>query len=178
MELLPALALGVGFAARGALGALRRRLPQWEPNLAGALLVLVAANAAWMVRERPLVYVEGTKNLAARRGYDLAVPRALRDVLEKRPGATVLMNTSVFPEMVAATGIPLKQTINESDLEIWDRALTAPGASAQVVVAFDGDDVDRAVKAHPEGLELVYKFHSTTEPAGAVYLSSSYAGQW
>ena len=130
-----------------------------------------------MVRERPPVYVEGTKNIDARRGYDIAIPRALSDVLAARPGATVLMNTSVFPEMVAATGMPLKQTINESDLWIWESALQAPAKSADAVLAFDGDDVDKAVKAHPEGLVAAYKFESTTEPGATLYLSTAHGGR-
>ena len=68
-----------------------------------------------------------------------------------RPGGVLLMDTSVYPEIVAFTGIPLRQTINESDLEIYRDALAAPAAHAALVLAFDGDEIDRAVKAHPEG---------------------------
>ena len=38
---------------------------------AAALFGVVGLNAAVMVRERPLVYVEGTKNIEARRAYDI-----------------------------------------------------------------------------------------------------------
>ena len=44
----------------------------------------------------------------------------------QRPGAPVLMNTSVHPEFVAFSGIPLRQTINESDREYLQAALAAP----------------------------------------------------
>jgi len=85
----------------------------------------------------------------------------------------VLMITSVYPEIVAQTGIPLRQTINESDLEIYRNALTAPAAHAALVVAFDGDDVDRAVKAHPEGLTAVRRFNTRGQPAGTIYVSGT-----
>jgi hypothetical protein len=128
-----------------------------------------------MIYQRPQVYIEGTKNLYARRGYVLAIPRALTDLLASHPGATVLMNTSILPEIVTNVGIPLRQTINESDLYLWGHALAAPARSAQIVFAFDGDEVDKAVKAHPEGLEAAYRFHSSTEPPATLYLSSLYA---
>ena len=68
------------------------------------------------------------------------------------------MDTSTYPEIVSLTGIPLRQTINESDLLIWRTALAAPAAHAAIVVAFDGDAVDRAVKAHPGDLSVAGRF--------------------
>jgi len=68
------------------------------------------------------------------------------------------METSVDPQIVALTGIPLRQTINEADLEIWDAALKTPARHAAIVLAFDGDAVDSAVKKHPEGLTVVQHF--------------------
>jgi len=83
------------------------------------------------------------------------------------------METSVYPELVAFTGIPLSQTINESDLTIYSDALAAPAAHAAIVIAFDGDPIDRAVKAHPEGLREIERFHTTGQPAGTIYLSDT-----
>jgi hypothetical protein len=171
MELLPALALGLGFAARGALAALHRFKPRWSQIAVGALFAIVAVNALLMVRERPLTYVEGVKNIEARRAYDHLIPPVLRALLAGRPGAVVLMDTSVYPELVAFTGIPLRQTINESDLAIYSDALAAPAAHAAIVLAFDGDQIDRAVKAHPEGLSELYRFRTSGQPAGTIYTS-------
>jgi hypothetical protein len=126
-----------------------------------------------MVRERPLVYVEGTKNIDARRPFEQQIPPALRTLLAERPGGVVLMDTSVYPELVALTGIQLRQTINESDLWIFDEALKAPAAHAAIVLAFDGDAIDRAVKAHPEGLTALRRFKTEGQAAGTIYLSDS-----
>ncbi len=82
------------------------------------------------------------------------------------------MNTSIYPEIVALTGIPLRQTINESDLGIFRAALAAPAAHAAIIVAFDGDEIDRAVKAHPEGLDVAGRFTARGQPSATVYLSS------
>jgi hypothetical protein len=175
MELLPALALGVGFVSSLLLAAVRDFKPAWPKYAAVLLFALVALNTRQLLRERPLVYVESTKNIAAHRPYQLAIPPVLRALLAKRPGATILMETSVDPEIVALTGIPLRQTINESDLNIWDDALASPATHAAIVLAFDGDAVDRAVKAHPEGLTAVDHFTAGGQPSGTLYVSNTSA---
>jgi hypothetical protein len=83
------------------------------------------------------------------------------------------MNTSTYPEIVAFTGIPLRQTINESDLALWRAALEAPASHAAIVVAFDGDEVDRAVKAHPDGLAIAGHFTAENQPSATVYSSTA-----
>ena len=173
MELLPALALGLGFIARFIIGAVHDFKPAWAKLAAGALFVLVALNAWQLVCERPLVYVEGTKNIDAHRPYQLAIPPVLRSQLAQHPGAICLMETSVDPEIVALTGIPLRQTINEADLSIWDEALKAPATHATIVLAFDGDAVDRAVKSNPVGLTPVALFTAAGQPSGTMYVSDT-----
>jgi hypothetical protein len=173
MELLPALALGLGFSAQFGLAAVSQFKPKWANYATGILSALVALNAVQMVRERPLVYVEGTKNIAARRPFEEQIPPALRALLVERPGSVILMDTSVYPELVALTGIPLRQTINESDLEIYRAALDAPAAHAAIVLAFDGDEIDRAVQAHPAGLTTLRRFTAPRQPSGTIYVSST-----
>ena len=178
LELLPALALGVGFAASFVAHALERwrgaRFAQFLPEMAFAFFfVLAGMNAVDLVRQEPIVYAESTYNLDARLPYDQAIPPLLRDLLHTFPHATVLMNTSTYPEIVAFTGIPLRQTINESDLALWRAALVAPASHAAIVVAWDGDDVDRAVKAHPEGLAIAGHFTVENQPSATVYFSTA-----
>ena len=178
LELLPALALGVGFAAKFAAAALERwqghRYAQFLPDIAFAFLFLLAGINAWsLLRQEPIVYAESTYNLEARLPYDQAIPPLLRDLLYTFPHGTVLMNTSLYPEIVAFTGIPLRQTINESDLEIWRAALLAPASHAAIVVAFEGDEVDRAVKDHPEGLAVAGRFTAENQPTATIYISTA-----
>jgi hypothetical protein len=178
MELLPAFALGLGFAAQIVLAAVndfkpRSINPRWVQCAALALFALIVANAAQILRERPHVYVEGAKIIEARWPYDVEIPPALRALLAERPGGVVLMDTSVFPEFVAFTGIPFRQTINESDLETYSDALAAPAEHAALVLAFDGDEIDRAVKAHPEGLTAVRHFSTPGKPSGTIYISDA-----
>jgi hypothetical protein len=136
---------------------------------------LAALNAWELAREHPLVYVEGTKNIAARRPFDENIPPVLRRLVAERPGGAVLMNTSVYPELVAFTGIPLRQTINESDQYIYRDALAAPAAHAAIVLAFDGDEIDHAVKAHPTGLTAAGRYTAKGQPSGTIYVSDTWS---
>jgi hypothetical protein len=173
MELLPALALGVGFAAQFAIAGVREFKPRWGNYATGVLFALAALNAGKMMRERPLVYVEGTKNIESRRPFEIEIPPALRALLANRPGGVILMDTSVYPNLVTFTGIPLRQTINESDLDIYRDALAAPAAHAAIVLAFDGDEVDCAVKAHPAGLTALHRFTAPGQSPGTIYVSDT-----
>jgi hypothetical protein len=192
VELLPALAFGLGLAAHSLAGLLHRlgsshivarisgRLAL-APMLVALFFVvafaLTAIDLFGLFRDGPLVYLESTKNLDARLPYDQDIPPVVEDLLSLFPHAPVLMNTSAYPEIVAITGIPLRQTINESDLEIFHAALDAPARSAAVIVAFEGDEIDRAVKAHPQDLAVAARFAANTQPPATVYFSTKWMDQ-
>ena len=176
LELLPAFALAIGFFTHFLVTGVRELKPRWARYVAAGMFVLIAVNTVILIGERPLVYVEGTKNTESRRDYDRKIPPVLRALTRERPGAPVLMNTSVHPEFVAFSGIPLRQTINESDREYLQAALAAPAKEAAIVVGFEGDDFDRAVRMHPEGLRPVARFAMKGQPAGTIYVSDTYAG--
>lgn len=175
LELLPAFALGIAFFTHFIVTGVREFKPRWARYVAAGMFALIAVNVAIVIRERPVVYVEGTKNMESRRAYDREIPPVLRALAAKHPGAPVLMNTSVHPEFVAFSGMSLRQTINESDREYLQAALAAPAKEAAIVVAFEGDDVDRAVRAHPEALRPVAHFAMKDQPAGTIYVSDTYA---
>jgi hypothetical protein len=173
LELLPASALGIAFVAQIVLAAVREFKASWIPLAAGLLYLLVCLNAWRVLRERPLTYVEGTTNIASRRPFEIQIPPTLRSLLASRPDGIILMKTSVYPQIVARTGIPLRQTINESDREYYSAALAAPAAHAAIVLAFDGDDVDQAVRKNPGGLRRVRSFVAPGLPSGTVYVSDT-----
>jgi hypothetical protein len=173
MEMLPAFALGLGFVAQFVIAIFREFKRNLVPFAAAALYAIVALNAWAVLRGHPLTYVEGTKNLESRRAFEVEIPPVLRTLLATRPDAPVLMGTSVYPNLVAYTGIPLRQTINESDKEYFSDALAVPATHAAIVLAFDDDEIDRAVKAHPEGLKLVQRFNCPGQKSGTVYVSDT-----
>jgi hypothetical protein len=174
MELLPAIALGLGMIAQFVIGTMREFKPKRTKAAVATLAALVVFNMVGLIYEGPLVYIEGVKNIEARRPFDENIPPVMRQLLSRRPSAPVLMNSSVHPELIAFTGIPLAQTINESDQYIYSNALAAPAQNAAIVLAFDGDQIDRAVKAHPEGLIAVGHFTAKGEPAGTIYVSGTW----
>jgi hypothetical protein len=178
IELLPAIALALGFASQFFLAAVREFKPlpthaRWTRYAAAALFAVIGLNAYEMLRERPLVYVEGTKNIQAHRPYEMEIPPVLRAFLARHPGAVLLMDTSIDPEIVALAGIPLRQTINESDLQIYRDALAAPASHAALVLAYDGDEIDRAVHDHPAGLTLYRHFSTPDQPTITLYVSNT-----
>jgi hypothetical protein len=196
IELLPALAVGLGLATQSFVDTLHRfgssqfaaryfrrfvsrviLAPAFTAVVFVVAFSLAAFNLVQLFRDGPLVYVESTKNLDARLSYDENLPPVLVDLLSLLPRAPVLMNTSAYPEIVAFAGIPLRQTINESDLEIFRAALNAPARSAAIVVTFEGDDIDRAVKAHPQDLVVAGRFTANTQPAATIYISTKWMDQ-
>jgi hypothetical protein len=173
LEMLPAFALGAGFASSFLLTALGEFKPRWTRAATGFLFVSIGLNVVIMLRHRPVVYVEGTKNAAARRPYERAIASALRAQLTERPGAVVLMDTSVYPHIVALSGIPLRQTINESDKEYYQAALDAPAQHAALVLTLAGGQIEQAVHDHPAGLVEVGRFSAPYQPAVTLYVSDT-----
>ena len=174
LEMLPAFALGVGCAASFVLTAIAEFNARWVRATAGVLFAFLGLNVVIMLRHRPLVYVEGTKNASARRPYERVLAAALREQLAKRPDAAVLMDTSVYPQVVAMSGIPLRQTINEGDLEFYNAALAAPAQHASIVMALAGDPIEKAIQEHPEGLVEVGHFSSKGQPDVTLYVSDTF----
>jgi putative Mg2+ transporter-C (MgtC) family protein len=73
------------------------------------------------------------------------------------------MNTSMYPSFIPNAGLTYRQTINESDKQFYWAALDSPAAHASIVLAFAGDDIDKAVQAHPEHLRVYQRFHSPNQ---------------
>jgi hypothetical protein len=42
------------------------------------------------------------------------------------------------------------------------------------VLAFDGDAVDQAVKAHPAGLKAIRQFAAPGQPVGTLYVTAAF----
>jgi hypothetical protein len=52
--------------------------------------------------------------------------------------------------------------------------LAAPASHAAVVLAFDGDEVDRAVKANPQGLTAIGRYTAQGQSSGTIYVSDTW----
>ena len=120
----------------------------------------------------PLVLKEALVNSSTRVPFE----RNLALVLEELPpDATILMQESDHIGTLEDAGIPLRQTINESDYDSWHVALEAPAEQAAYVVSFEGDAVWKAVEEHPEALEELTIVCGTGQPCARVYQSEHYA---
>lgn len=172
MELLPALALFLGFFEQA--GSMRHHHPRLDLAVTLLLFAAVGANIAAMLAQGPLVYLEGTKNAAARDQYNAQLSAALATLHTAQPGAIALMDTSNFPSIVPRAGMTYRQTLNESDKQFYAAALAAPADHAQIVLAFAGDTVAQAVASHPQGLRLYRQFHSSRQPDASLYLAHGF----
>jgi hypothetical protein len=159
MELLPAFAFFFGFAVEAAL---HRATPRkhYRAAIVMGLTILLVLNVFAMLRQGPLTYVEARKNAESRGYYNTLLSSALKQLHQQDPNGIVLMNTSTFPTVVPLAGLTYAQTINESDKEFYWAALGAPAGHADIVLAFAGDDIDKAVHAHPEHLRVYQTFRA------------------
>jgi hypothetical protein len=120
----------------------------------------------------PLVLKEALVNSTTRVPFE----RNLALVLEDLPqGAPILIQESDHIGALQDAGIPLRQTINESDYDSWHAALEAPAEYAAFVVSFEGDAVSKAVEEHPEGLQELTILCGTGQPCARVYQSERYS---
>ena len=160
MEMLPALSFFLACAFEAGWAWLNRFRPGTSRKWLALLFLLLAWNVAAMLRQGPLTYVEAAKNAQARGYYNQVLPQVLSRLHDLDPNGIVLMDTSTFPSVIPHAGMTYRQTVNESDKQFYWAALGAPADHASIVLAFDGDEIDKAVKAHPRHL-VVYQRFST-----------------
>jgi hypothetical protein len=200
MELLPALALFACIALAACEPRVRAAVvvqPQTGPKLRPlfiAALALAVLNPLAMIfgatavqavaakiehhpshllanYSSPLVLKEALVNASTRVPFE----RNLALVLEEfSPNVPILMQESDHIGALQDAGIPLRQTVNESDYDSWHAALEDPAGHAAYVVALEGDAVSKAVAAHPGGLDELTILCSTGQPCAHIYQSQRY----
>jgi len=137
-------------------------------------LVRHRASTALKIYSPPLVLKEALVNASTRVPFE----RNLALVLEELPpGVPILMAESDHIGALEDAGIPLKQTINETDYDSWHAALEDPAGKAAYAIAMDGDAVAKAVSAHPEGLVELSITCTTGQPCARIYQSERYMTQ-
>ena len=122
----------------------------------------------------PLVLKEALVNAATRIPFERNLALVLEDF---PPGSPILMQESDHIGALQDAGIPLKQTINESDYDSWHAALAAPADHAAYVITIAGDAVSKAVAEHPEGLQELSITCTTGQPCARIYQSERYMTQ-
>ncbi|HVJ09236.1 MAG TPA: hypothetical protein VM554_12715 [Acidisarcina sp.] len=168
MEMLPVFALFAAFAASWLLSWVQARSPKAGQWVYATMILLILANSAALLHARPIVLQEAIANSRTRIPFEGALADALRSL---PPDGLILMYTSEHVGALQQAAIPLRRTINETDYYRFKPALEKPAESARWVVATDGDVVDKAIKLHPDHLELMSVTCSTGQPCARVYRS-------
>lgn len=177
MELLPALSLYAVLSAERldvwlrtkTEGNLRTSAQLWQP----VALLLCAVNCAVMVYRIPPVLKEGIVNATTRVPFE----KQLAIVIEELPpGVPIMMSTSAHIGIVQVAGRTLRSMVSENDNDSWQAALADPAGKADYIFAMQGDPVEAAVKAHPQGLTELEVICTTGQPCTKVYRSTSWAG--
>ncbi len=180
MELLPAFAFFAAFTLEFALQRANPDRRTRRAAIVAAGFVLLIANSLLILREHPLTYVEAEKNTAARGYYNSVIPPALAHLHQLDPTGEILMNTSMYPSFIPKAGLTYRQTVNESDKQFYWAALDYPAAHASIVLAFSGDEIDKAVRAHPEHLRVYQRFHSPSrgwdQADATLYVTDTFPG--
>ncbi len=82
-----------------------------------------------------------------------------------------MMDCSAHPGAIQAAGIHFRRVLRESNPPYWEIALTQPARSADYVIAIEGDDVFRAARLFPQGLEPVAIVGTSGQSKALIYRS-------
>ncbi|MEO8726539.1 MAG: hypothetical protein ABI383_10495 [Acidobacteriaceae bacterium] len=168
MQLLPAMAVGMGLVAQWA------SFRFGEPNRRYFIYAVLVAVALLTVREWslvPLTLQEARHNARTRMMFEAKLARQLGPF----KGQRMMMYTSDYAGALQRAGIHERNVVNESNWQLWQKALRNPAAGAAVVVAIGDDPVAEAVRLHPGGLRRVSVFESEEKPRTIIYTSTIYA---
>jgi hypothetical protein len=160
LQLLPALAVFFALACEFTAKFLPARYITW------AAAVLIAASYFSVWHKTPICLREAQAN-----GRDrMALEQDLAARLKALPAsATLMMNCGAHPGAIQMSGIHFRHVLRESNPPYWEVALTHPARSADYIIAFPGDDVDRAVHRFPQGLEAVATIGTPSRPMALIY---------
>jgi hypothetical protein len=174
LELLPAFAVGAALLMYQVLKSAGHGSKGWRKVAALGILAVVVAGYASVWRADPVCYREAAINMRGRAALEKELAGWLHAL---PPNATLLMDLGGHPGAVEQAGIPLKRTINEGNHRVWmrpadpeglwERALADPAELSDYALAFEGDEVWRAVQGR-HFKELV-EIKVTGQPQAVLY---------
>ena len=146
LQLLPAIAVFAALACQFMANFFRVK----RVVAIAAVVVAISYFSVWYAT--PICLREAHANGDARNAFELSLARELA----KLPAsATLMMDCGAHSGAMQLAGIPFRRVLRESNPPYWEQALTRPAQSADYVIAFPGDAVDRAVHQFPGGLMRV-----------------------
>jgi hypothetical protein len=162
LQLLPAIAIFFGLACEFAANFFSQR------TVIGAAALLIAASYFSVWHKTPICLREAQANGKERMALEQELSTRLKAI---PPSATLMMDCGAHPGAIEMAGIPFRRVLRESNPPDWEIALTQPAQSADYIVVFPGDDVDRAVRLFPRGLEHVATIGTPQNPKAVIYRS-------
>ncbi|MBZ5521772.1 MAG: hypothetical protein LAP21_05985 [Acidobacteriia bacterium] len=162
LQLLPAIAV---FVALGC-GFLMKLAPARYCMAAVVLIVLISYGL--VLRDGPICLGEAQANGAPRQALDIHVARALLP-LSLSPDATFMIDLRMRSGVALQAGIHFKRILHPGMYQAWKQGIANPSAAADYVIAVTGDEVDQAVRAHPQGLELIATVDTPGQARAFVY---------
>jgi hypothetical protein len=167
LELLPAIAAGVGLSTVALSKLWRSRRAMFLIPCLLSLLTLSCYVAAW--RAIPICLREVRTNGYPRLQLDRNVAKLLASLPRQ---STILAYTGGHSGAFEMAGVPLRRSINEGTFVVWDGALNSPAKAADYILAWDGDPVAISVTAHPEGLTPLANTRVEGQPRAVLYKST------
>jgi len=166
LELLPAIVAGIALSFSVVRRNWNREWLQWAVVAAVLLLTGISYFRSW--RSTPVCLREVRANGSAR----LELDRRLASLISALPQNTVVLAyTGAHGGAFQIAGIPLRRTVNEGNLYIWDAALAQPATTVDYVISTDGDPVANAVRNYPKGLTAVASVEVPGQPRTVIYKS-------
>lgn len=194
IELLPALALFTALALAWVERKLRAHSTKQADGFFLVVLVAIVFNTFAMMgifgtmvgrvlgndakvptwlKAPPLVYQEGVVNASTRIPFEFQLSKEIQRLYG---GGIIMFDTTDHIGAIQDAGLPLKSLISPLDSQSFDRARQQPARYANLIVALEGDPVDKAVIAHPEGLTEIEVLCHTGQPCAKLYQSTMLTG--
>jgi hypothetical protein len=163
LQLLPAMAAFFALACEFALSFFPVRMVGWV----AALVIGGSYFTIW--QKSPICLREAQTNGRER----MALEQELAARLKTLPAsATLMIDCGAHAGAIQLAGIPFKRVLRESNPPSWEIALTQPAQSADYIIAFPGDDVARAVRRSPQGLQAIASVGTPSQPKAWIYRST------
>jgi hypothetical protein len=145
---------------------------------AAALMAVIALSYFSVLKAQPLCFKEAWVNSRTRLALETAVAERIRSLPQN---SEYLGYLGAHPGVFEQAGVPLREVINEgnhrpwkkpADSEgLWERVLADPARHVDFVIAYEGDEVDRAVNREMDKsrLTLLIEIHTSGQPRARIY---------
>jgi hypothetical protein len=190
MEMLPAIAIGAAVLFAFVETRLRVKSKKWSDGFYFLMLASIIFNTfammgtfgpmlqkvrgenakipEWIARP-PLVYQEAVVNSSTRIPFEVQLSK---EMVRLGSRSVIMFNTNDHIGAVQDAGIPLKQIIGPLDSQSFEIAKQQPAKYANLVIAIDGDEVAKAIAAHPEGLQELEVICNSGQGCARIYSST------